>query len=125
MPTKKFVGRSPRPRRGLPRNYSNRFSYEDLINAESALGKTIFGPIPDGHHREFFELKKNVWIWHECFADQTGRPQDLTVRYEVRPNGVYKSQNGADYKQIRDSELDNFRQAAAAYLNIIKARLYN
>ena len=125
MSVQKFLGRSPRVRRGLPRNYSNKFSYDDLINAESALGRTIFGPIPAGHQREFFELKRNVWIWHESYSDQTGRPQNLTIRYEVHPSGVYKSQNGSDYKKITDSELSNFRQAAATYLNIIKTKLYS
>lgn len=125
MSTTKFLGGNMRTRRWLPRNYSNRFTYDDLLNAESELGRTIFGPIPAGHQREFFELKRNVWIWHESFLDNTGRQNDLTVRYEVRPNGVYKSQNGADYKRLNGGELDNFRQAAAAYLNIVKAKLYS
>ena len=35
----------------------------DLINAESALGRTLFGEVKRGHAREFFCLKKNVWLW--------------------------------------------------------------
>ena len=31
--------------------YNNGFTYEDLVNAESALGRTLFGPIPEGHRR--------------------------------------------------------------------------
>ena len=34
-----------------PTSYSNRLSYEDLVNAESELGRTLFGPIPVGHRR--------------------------------------------------------------------------
>ena len=38
---------------------------KELINAESALGRTLFGDVAPGHQREFFMHKKNVWIWHE------------------------------------------------------------
>ena len=54
MSTTKLLGKKPMVRRGLPRFYSNRLSYQELLNAESALGRTLFGPIPDGHQREFF-----------------------------------------------------------------------
>lgn len=125
MSLKEFLGIQPIVRRGLPRTYSNKLTYEELLNAESSLGKTLFGPVPAGHQREFFESKKNVWIWHENYKDQLGQNVDVTIRYEVHPNGVYKSQNGADYKKITDNELDNFREAAAAYLNLIKTKLYS
>lgn len=125
MSLKKFLNQTPKVRRGIPRSYSNKLSYEELINAESELGKTLFGPIPAGHQREFFESKKNVWIWHESYKEKTGRSVVTTVRYEVHPNGVYKSQNGAGFKRIEGEELMNFRQAVAAYLNIVKARLYS
>ena len=124
MSIQKYVGRQPRVRRGLPRAYSNKLSYDELLNAESALGKTIFGPVPAGHHREFFESKKNVWIWHESYPGTSGENVDVTIRYEVHPNGVYKSKNGSDYKKITDDELNNFREAAAAYLNLIGTKLY-
>ena len=29
----------------------NGFTYEELINAESALGRTLFGPVPEGCRR--------------------------------------------------------------------------
>ena len=107
------------------RFYSNKLTYNDLINAESELGRTLFGPIPAGHQREFFESKKNVWIWHESYFDNHGHPHGTTIRYEVRPNGVFKSPDGADYIKIEGLELNNFRQAAAAYLNLIKTKLYS
>ena len=126
MSRKKLIKYSqPKPRRGLSRFYSNRLSYEELINAESELGKTLFGPIPTGTQREFFESKKNVWIWHQSYLDGQGRKHVTTIRYEVRPNGVFKNQNGSGYQKIEGAELDNLRQAAAAYLNIVKTRLYS
>ena len=106
------------------RTYTNKLSLEDLINAESELGRTLFGPIPVGHQREFFESKKNVWVWHENWTDQFGKLQEMTIRYEVRPNGVYKKTNNSDYCKIEGTELENFRQAARGYLNLVKTKLY-
>ncbi len=104
--------------------YSNKFSYEDLVNAESALGRTLFGPIPEGHRREFFESRRNVWIWHESFVNQAGRVEEMTVRYEVRPTGVFKKPVGGSYERLTGAELDNFRKAASSYLNLVKSKLY-
>ena len=88
----------------------------DLINAESALGRTIFGPVPEGYPREFFHHHKNIWIWHE---------NGVTIRYEVRPSGVFKkSANGAKYQQITGQELENFRSATKTYLKLVKSHLY-
>jgi len=87
----------------------------DLINAESALGRTIFGPIPENHTREFFHHRKNVWIWYE---------NGTTIRYEVRPGGVYKRVMNGRYEQITGRELANFRAAAKTYLELVKQRLY-
>ena len=105
-------------------NYSNKLSLDDLINAESELGRTLFGPIPTGHQREFFESRKNIWIWHESWVDQFGKLQEMTIRYEVRPTGVFKKPVGGSYKKIEGKELDNFCQAARSYLNLVKTKLY-
>ena len=88
----------------------------DLINAESALGRMVFGPVPEGHTREFFHHQKNVWIWYE---------NGVTIRYEVRPHGVFKKVASGKYHQITGAELANFRTATKAYLKLIKKHLYN
>ena len=110
----------------LTRNqrYSNRLTYDELINAESALGRTIFGPIPAGHQREFFMTRGNVWIWHERYLNKFGIPQEMTIRYEIRPTGVYKRAGKQDYKKIEGEELLNFRKAARSYLELVKSKLY-
>ena len=87
----------------------------DLINAESALGRTLFGDVAPGHQREFFMHKKNVWIWHE---------DGQTIRYEVRQNGVYKKVDESGYHKVTGEELDHFRAAASAYLKLVKTRIY-
>lgn len=109
--------------------YDNRhpgkLSYDDLINAESELGRTLFGPIPEGHRREFFEYKKNIWIWHESWLDATGLARDVTIRYEVKPDGVFKRVSGGKYEKIEGGELENFRRAAKSYLALVKTKLYS
>ena len=119
MSLKKLLELTPRSAR-----YTTKFSYEDLINAESALGRTVFGPIPEGHRREFFESKRNVWIWHESFVNKVGQLEEMTVRYEVRPTGVYKKPAGGVYEKITGDELNNFRKAAKEYLKLVKSKLY-
>lgn len=97
----------------------------DLINAESRLGSKIFGPVPAGHRREFFHDQQNVWIWHEDWSDQAGHARQLTIRYEVRPSGVFKKLAAGKYLQLEGAELENFRRATRAYLRIIKQHLYH
>lgn len=89
---------------------------EDLLNAESSLGRTIFGPIPEGQSREFFCYRKNVWLWYE---------NGIIIRYEVRPDGVFKKLPDAPYRPISGQELDNFCQATKTYLKLVKKRLYD
>ena len=96
----------------------------ELVNAESALGRTLFGPIPEGHRREFFHHKQNAWIWHESWVED-GHRRSVTTRYEVRPSGVFKRAGRTGYMKIEGEELKNFRRAAHAYLKIIKEKLYN
>ncbi len=88
---------------------------KNLINAESALGRTLFGNIVPGHQREFFMHKKNVWIWHE---------DGCTIRYEVRQNGVFKKVDSGSYHKVTGIELDHFRAATSAYLALVKSHIY-
>lgn len=110
---------APRPR------YSNRLSYDDLINLESHLGGTLFGPIPAGHQREFFKHKDNVWIWYEKWHDHAGNLQEMTVRYEVQPAGVFMRASGENYKKLSGAELYNFCNATERYLKLVKTKLYS
>ena len=87
-----------------------------LINAESAVGRTIFGPVSEGYAREFFHHQKNVWIWYE---------NGTTIRYEVREHGVFKKVMDGKYQQITGQELENFRNAAKTYLKLVKSHVYS
>ena len=88
---------------------------KELINAESALGRTLFGELSKDHKREFFCLERNVWIWYE---------DGITVRYEVRESGVFKKVDQGNYHKISGEELEHFRAAAKAYLQLLKMNLY-
>lgn len=118
MPAKKLLGL-------FGAHYTNKLTYNELMDAESALGRTLFGPVPEGHQREFFAYKKNVWLWYESWTDTAGASQSMTVRYEVRPAGVYKLPTGGTYSKLEGRELDNFCTAVRSYFDLVKQKLYN
>ena len=122
MSLKKFLGLDSLV--SLGHHYSSKLSYDDLVNAESEIGRTIFGPIPAGHRREFFESKKNVWIWYEGWLDAAGIMQEMTISYEVRPAGVYKKVAGEQYVKLEGDELKNFVNAARKYFELVSTKLY-
>ena len=99
-------------------------TYDDLINAESAIGRTIFGPVPAGRQREFFKHRENVWIWHENWTDELGNLQNMTIRYEVRPEGVFKRVAETPYVKIEGPELNNFVLSVRRYHELVKTKLY-
>ena len=49
------------------KHYSNKISYEELVEFESELGRMVFGPVPANGQREFFKDRGNVWIWYEKY----------------------------------------------------------
>jgi hypothetical protein len=98
--------------------------YRSLIRHEAKLGGTVFGPIPEGHRREFFCLDEHTWIWHEEWLDENGQHQIRTTRYDIRPDGLLKSQNGTYQKVSRDEAL-RFRKAAHLYADRLNQEMYN
>jgi hypothetical protein len=90
-----------------------------LIRRESELARGIFGPVPNGVHREFFCLDEKTWIWHE----ETKNSKRVT-KYLVRDRDVVKSVNGGSYQSISREELVRFKQAVAKYGKIMSDRLY-
>jgi hypothetical protein len=99
-------------------------SERDLINAESAIGRQLFGAIPDGHRREFFCLDEHTWIWHEEWAED-GQTKLQTTRYDVRPTGVKKSTGGGRYVDVAGTELDNLLLAMRVYYEQVMRGVYN
>ena len=87
-----------------------------LLHFEGRLGGELFGPVPAGGRREFFCLDKHTWVWHEEWTDENGHRRAVTTRYDVRPNGVLKSQGGVSYQRLSHDEARNFYRATKLYL---------
>lgn len=89
--------------------------YKSLIHWEAQVGGQLFGPVPKGTRREFFCLDENTWVWHEEWTDEAGQRQAVTTRYDVRPNGIVKSQGSSDYQTMSKEESQNFFNAIRMY----------
>lgn len=99
--------------------------YRDLIHREAKIGGELFGPVEPDRRREFFCLDERTWVWHEEWTDATtGQRRMVTTRYDVRPNGVLKAQDGLGYRYIDRNEARNFYQAVRQYYNRVSAEIY-
>src|SRR5437867_1938663 len=110
----------------LPQKQAERRAkqYRDLIRREAAIGGQLFGPIPKNGRREFFCLDEHTWVWHEEWVDENGHHHAVTTRYDVRPHGVFKAQDGQPYQPIGLQEAKHFYKAVKLYNKRVKAELY-
>lgn len=99
--------------------------YRNLMRHEARIGGTVFGPIPTGYRREFFCLDEHTWVWHEEWTNRNGEHQVMTTRYDVRPNGVLKSQNGSHYQPVSDQEALRLLKAARLYKQKVNQEIYS
>ena len=97
--------------------------YRNLIRHEAKIGGTVFGEIPAGHRREFFCLDEHTWVWHEEWIDEYGQKLIRTTRYDVRPDGLLKSQNG-HYQKASPQETSRFKQAVRLYIDRVNREMY-
>jgi hypothetical protein len=110
----------------MPKNRPfKKLTERDLLSLESQIGASLFGPIPEGHRREFFCLDDVTWIWHEEWKDEKGTPHATTTRYEVHDKGILKVQEGARYKYIEGEELENIVVATRMYYEQVARKVYN
>ena len=98
--------------------------YRDLIRREATIGGKLFGEIPKNGRREFFCLDEYTWVWHEEWLDVNGQHHAVTTRYDVRPNGVFKAQDGQPYQPLTAQEAVRLRKAVLMYNQQVKAELY-
>ena len=106
-------------------NTENRHAelYRNLIRHEARIGGNVFGAVPAGHKREFFCLDEHTWVWHEEWRDESGQQHVRTTRYDVRPDGLLKSQNG-HYQRVNPQETTRFKQAVRLYINRVNSEMY-
>lgn len=97
--------------------------YRAVITKAAKLGGELFGPIPEGVRREFFCLDEHTWVWHEEWYDQNGEHHAITTRYDVRPNGVLKAQDGQPYQYVTLEEGKRIYKAVKMYNKLIHAEL--
>lgn len=93
------------------------------MQQEAMIGGQVFGPVEQGRRREFFCLDEHTWIWHEEWANQQGQHQVKTTRYDIRPDGIIKSQNG-QYMSVTLEEAERLYQAAVQYRQRVRREVY-
>jgi hypothetical protein len=100
----------------LPRftSISQPTTIDELIRQEAEIGGQLFGAVPKGRTRQFFCLDQHTWVWHESWSDNSGN-HSLSTRYEVRPNGIFKVQNGGSYMSLSENETRNFLKTVRLY----------
>lgn len=97
--------------------------YSALLHHEAKVGGKLFGPIPEGHRREFFCLDENTWVWHEEWKDDHGEWQAVTTRYDVRPGGIVKYQGNNPGQPLSRQELTNLYRAIKLYTEQVGGEL--
>lgn len=98
-------------------------AYRRAIHEEAKVGGTLFGPIPAGARREFFCLDEHTWVWHEEWTDANNIRRVRTTRYDVRPQGIFKAQDGAAYQPLSYDETKRFLYAVHRYNEVIDQQL--
>jgi len=95
----------------------------ELIDAESAIGRQLFGEIPAEHKRDFFCLDEYTWVWHEEWKE--GREiKTQTVRYEIRGEKIVKINGSGEYTYVKGEELRNFVLAIKLYYEQVMRSIY-
>lgn len=89
--------------------------WRNIMRDAAKTGGEVFGPIPAGRRREFFCLDEHTWVWHEEWDDEKGAHHVRTTRYDVRPHGIYKAQDGQPYQPVSIDEAERLSAAAQNY----------
>lgn len=87
----------------------------NFIRDCARMGGTLFGAVPKGNRREFFCLDERTWVWHEEWTDRNGMHHALTTRYDLRPHGIFKAQDGQPYQPLTREEAQRLYLAAYQY----------
>lgn len=98
-------------------------AHRSLLHHLAKLGGAVFGQTPAGVRREFFCLDERTWVWHEEWYDETGQHRAITTRYDIRPDGILKSQGVHSYQRLTSEEERNFRAAVQIYSRRARAEI--
>jgi hypothetical protein len=89
--------------------------HRNFIRDCAKMGGTLFGEVPKGNRREFFCLDEHTWVWHEEWTDANGIRHTRTTRYDIRPHGIFKAQDGMPYQPVTQDEAYRLYMAAYQY----------
>lgn len=95
----------------------------NIVRHEAKVGGTLFGPVPEGTHREFFCLDEYTWIWYEEWVESNKR-KSRTTRYNVMNEGIVKAQDGQAYRLVSRDEALRLFEAAKAYQKKVEKEVY-
>jgi len=98
--------------------------YRQIIRHEARVGGKLFGPVAKHGRREFFCLDEHTWVWYEEWVDANGQRHTVTTRYDVRPGGILKAQDGHEYRHIEIDEAKKLYHAVSLYNRHVDAELY-
>lgn len=96
--------------------------YRNIIRDAAKMGGELFGPVHEGVRREFFCLDERTWVWHEEWTDANSMHHVRTTRYDVRPHGIFKAQDGIPYQPVTPEEAERLYAAAIKYQHNLHAK---
>lgn len=96
--------------------------YRSIIRDCARLGGQLFGAVPEGNRREFFCLDEHTWVWHEEWTDGSNIRHARTTRYDIRPHGIFKAQDGQPYQPLSYDEAYRLYLAATKYQQQVHAK---
>ena len=99
--------------------------YRSFLRHEAKIGGQLFGEVSKNSRREFFCLDEHTWVWHEEWLDQNDQRQIKTIRYDIRPSGILKAQDGQHYQHVTVEEAQNLYEAAKAYRKKVREEIYS
>jgi hypothetical protein len=96
--------------------------HRNFLRDAARMGGTLFGPVPQGTRREFFCLDRHTWVWHEEWTDANNIRHARTTRYDIRPHGIFKAQDGMPYQPLTPEEMHRLHEAASHYQQNLHTR---
>lgn len=96
----------------------------DLIRQEAMVGRHVFGPIPEGHKRDFFRVDKGTWVWQETWIDDNRQKQQRHTKYVIRSSDIVKSVNSGSYERLSIAEAKNLEAAVHEYVKRVSKEVY-
>ncbi len=107
--------------RFIPKSQSSR---HELIYQESEIGGRLFGPLPSGHYRQFFNLDRYTWVLYEEWTDENNEIQSITTSYEVHDKGILKVEENRRYYYLEGEELTNLIASIRRYYETVSREMY-